>query len=377
MFAKLTKPQYINNLIARSFSQYKKLELTIIDYKKLTNEQNLHKEIENGFGKDGPGLLVVKNIPEYTEARMNLLPLAQKLANLPKDQLKKYEIPEAFYAIGWSHGKEQFQGQYDFSKGSFYANPIYDQQKYDPEAVKIGNSSAPNVWPSEIKELEPAFKKMGQVIKQTATHLSKHIDSYLHKQVPNIEPHKFEKMTRDTTQFMGRLLHYFPVESTDNSQTVVKGDEANWCGWHNDHGALTGLTSAIYLDKSGKVVDFADEESGLFIRNRQGDVVKAAIPKDCLAFQLGETLQILSGGSLIATPHCVIQGNKMKGLGLSRNTFACFMAPEWNEPMKVPAGKTREDAFVKGIFGVPKLQDRWKDNHNYFQFSNETIKYYN
>lgn len=28
--------------------------------------------------------------------------------------------------------------------------------------------------------------------------------------------------------------------------------DADWCGWHNDHGTLTGLTSAMYFDSEGK-----------------------------------------------------------------------------------------------------------------------------
>ena len=55
-----------------------------------------------------------------------MLPLAFKLANLPADNLKSLTKPEYMHAVGWSHGVEQFKGKFDFSKGSFYANPIRD-----------------------------------------------------------------------------------------------------------------------------------------------------------------------------------------------------------------------------------------------------------
>lgn len=47
---------------------------------------------------------------------------------------------------------------------------------------------------------------------------------------------------------MGRLLHYFahPMEEEDVEKKWE--GESDWCGWHNDHSALTGLTSAIYID---------------------------------------------------------------------------------------------------------------------------------
>jgi len=55
-----------------------------------------------------------------------------------------------------------------------------------------------------------------------------------------------------------------------------------------------------------------------------------------------------------------------------------FIAPEWNEVLKCPPGVKRENAFVKDVFGLPKLEERWNsDNLNYFQFSNNCYKYYN
>lgn len=46
---------------------------------------------------------------------------------LPKEVQQQYEHKESVYQIGWSHGKEMMsEGQPDFSKGSYYANPQYD-----------------------------------------------------------------------------------------------------------------------------------------------------------------------------------------------------------------------------------------------------------
>ena len=44
---------------------------------------------------------------------------------------------------------------------------------------------------------------------------------------------------------------------------------------------------------------------GLYIRTRKSELIKVNIPSDCLAFQIGETAQIHSGGILQATPHSV------------------------------------------------------------------------
>ena len=47
-----------------------------------------------------------------------------------------------------------------------------------------------------------------------------------------------------------------------------------------------------------------------------------------LAFQLGESTQILTGGCLEATPHCVVRSDEIAGKNISRNTFALFMQPD-------------------------------------------------
>jgi hypothetical protein len=37
-----------------------------------------------------------------------------------------------------------------------------------------------------------------------------------------------------------RLLHYFPVQQQQQQQQQPQDED--WCGWHLDHGSLTGTT---------------------------------------------------------------------------------------------------------------------------------------
>ena len=37
-----------------------------------------------------------------------------------------------------------------------------------------------------------------------------------------------------------------------------EGEEVIYCGWHNDHSSLTGLTKAMYIDENGKEVQIKD-----------------------------------------------------------------------------------------------------------------------
>lgn len=121
----------------QDFSTIPLASVVILDYSQIINpKEDLRKEIERAYGPKGVGLALVKNVPGYEKKRKALLPLAQTLANLPKASLQKLEDKDSLYSVGWSHGREQFQGKYDFSKGSFYANPLCDTPPPNPNGNK-------------------------------------------------------------------------------------------------------------------------------------------------------------------------------------------------------------------------------------------------
>ena len=182
-----------------------------------------------------------------------------------------------------------------------------------------------------------------------------------------------------------RLLHYFPRTSDAIAETAataaVEGDGdlfSSWCGWHNDHGSLTGLVSAMFLDENRAIVENKDPLAGLYIRSRSSELLKVGIPHDHVAFQIGETAQIHSGGVLQATPHAV-RGTSLAGV--SRETFAVFMEPMWFEPMDVPEGVLPEDAQSQTAAanlpaGVPPLAVRWKKEFTFGDFTDATLSSY-
>ena len=237
-------------------------------------------------------------------------------------------------------------------------------------------------------------------------------------------------MLRTSRCCKARLLHYFPLTAEAAETANADEEEAfsSWCGWHNDHGSLTGLVPAMFFEhqpatteatattttttssSSGEqpaaLDDYAlpkaagkaptgsgdldewslpanagkrsregeaaaaapkllsgcpDPSAGLYIRSRKGERVKVGCPADHLAFQIGETAQVHSGGWLQATPHAV------RGCGVphvSRATFAVFMEPEWDYPMTAPDGvepeHTQSSSAAKYLpKGVPPLRTRW------------------
>jgi isopenicillin N synthase-like dioxygenase len=236
-----------------------------LDYNDLVAGKDLSAEVERAFGVDGAGLLTVKNVPGYVEARSKLLPLSKSFADLPDEVKDKYVLSDAYYAFGWSHGKEKLQAKPDYSKGSFYANPQYDRPVDDEDTIaKYPSFVHPNIWPKEeLPELETAFKALGQVIISVGKLVAKQADKFVRSKCPTYPENNLENTIETSLCCKARLLHYFPIANDDSAMDSADNEFSSWCGWHNDHGSLTGLTSALYLDENGNQVVNTDKTAGM------------------------------------------------------------------------------------------------------------------
>lgn len=313
-----------------------------LNYQDLVDKKDLRAEIAAAYGDEGLGLLTVTGIPGFQEARKSLLLKAQPLAQLPEEEKAAMEHPESTYNFGWSHGKEKFEGVPDLLKGSFYANPTMNVPTTDPELIKAHPANChANIWPREaaMPGFEASFMGLGGLIVDVGLLVAAQCDQYVHfKCGTGYDSDRIRNIIASSRAHKARLLHYFPAEPN--------ADAADWCGWHSDHGSLTGLTSALYT-KDCEEVGNPDPDCGLYVRDRSGAITKVAIPAGDVAFQLGETSQIHSGGLLKATPHYVKSPNPELMHGIARNTFAVFMQPEWSEPLDVPPSAKRDYIDVK------------------------------
>jgi len=378
---------------------------------------NLRRKIGQAFGNsDSFGILTISGVPKFTKIRSTLLPLAREIALLPSDALNDITIESSNYQVGWSHGKERVEGKdnFDDAKGSFYANPLTDnlvQEILERDKVtnddddrsteenlkKIAKENpaffAPNVWPSDtLPELEVNFKEMGKLICSVGKKVAKLCDSYVLEQYSGYTPGKLEAIITKSKCCKGRLLHYFALEQDEHSAPNTEyengpskyelndSDISSWCGWHNDHGSLTGLIPAMYLDLHGNEVECPDESAGLYIKSRNGDLKHVQLPINSIAFQIGETAQIHTGGILQATPHAVrgCSGIGGKSSVVSRESFAVFMEPEYHDAINIPSGKTLDETQKREAeIHLPKtvlsLRSRWKPEMNFGEFSNATF----
>lgn len=179
----------------------------------------------------------------------------------------------------------------------------------------------------------------------TAALVASACDRYAEKNVPDYVPGYLERVVKTSISTKARLLHYFPApEATvPDDESKNSNDEDDWCATHLDHGCLTGLTSAMYVDESvdhptpssssdleplPELPSPPDPRAGLYIHARNGAVTKVNIPKDCLAFQTGEALEVITKGKLRAVPHFVRGSSSVSSAAsVARNTLAVFTQP--------------------------------------------------
>lgn len=115
--------------------QLSRLSLRTLGSDLALDKSNVTNVIRAAFGPDGPGIILVDGLSDqYLLDRNHILSSARALSRLSEEQLKPLELPENEFSVGWSRGRESFKGVIDTNKGSFYANPLYD----DPS---LGDSS--------------------------------------------------------------------------------------------------------------------------------------------------------------------------------------------------------------------------------------------
>ncbi|CAI6339360.1 unnamed protein product [Periconia digitata] len=312
----------------------------------LKNENVDFTTLENAFGPESLGIIVVKDLPEkFHQLRRDLLSYSSALASLPQDELEKLESPAAKWLVGWSCGKETLKdGRYDTLKGSYYVNcsPSFDEQQSSvaQKYPSFPEYTAPNVWPSTdlLPAFETTFRELTTLIIDIAALVARACDKYAEVNIASYKKGYLEHVVKTSISTKARLLHYFPSSQPETPSDGTNEDD--WCATHLDHGCLTGLTSAMFVDEAAHAPKIGssfsalpelerspDPKAGLYIHSRTGVVTKVAIPRDCLGFQTGEALEIITQGKFKAVPHFVRGAASGAGGKVARNTLAVFTQP--------------------------------------------------
>ncbi|KAK5992478.1 hypothetical protein PT974_05885 [Cladobotryum mycophilum] len=342
----------------------------------LKNGNVSFEALQQAFGPDSLGILIVKDVPqEFAQLRHLALSYGSYLGNLPGEELAKLENPKAKYLTGWSLGKETLKnGQADTFKGSYYANcafyvdPNLDCAEPTPEfsPETFPEYLSPNVWPTEnvLPGMKPAVTGLCHLIIDVAVLVARACDRFAEREIQGYPKGYLEHVVSTSNTTKARLLHYFPQPAG-----LEEGDEDDWCATHLDHGCLTGLTSAMFIDEKktspavpevknlngaslpplDELPSSPDAAAGLYIKSRTGETVQVKIPRDCIAFQTGETLERITAGRFKAVPHFVrgVRASVSDGR-VARNTLAVFTQPNLGEEVDAEQHLTFGE-FARGV----------------------------
>ncbi|KAG5915118.1 hypothetical protein E4U42_000146 [Claviceps africana] len=370
-----------------------------VSLKDLTNGSVPLQTLQEAFGPDSLGILVVRDVPrEFAELRRRVLSYASYLGNLPQEELEKLENFQAKYLTGWSRGKETLaNGRPDTLKGSYYANCAFytdpslecavPTPDFSPETFPEYLSA--NVWPSE--RLLPGFKAavtdLCRLMIDVAVLVARACDRFAEQDMEDYPRGYLEKVVGTSSTSKARLLHYFPRETPKNRartgsegqeeepEQEEEGFEDDWCATHLDHGCLTGLTSAMFVDETSlrgqmprvrhekdqdgigiaaplppleELAASPDPSAGLYIVSRTGETYQVRIPRDCIAFQTGEALERITAGRFKAVPHYVRGVRRRGGAQVARNTLAVFTQPNLGDEVDMKEHLTFGE-FARGV----------------------------
>lgn len=334
------------------------------------------------------------------------------------------------FAAQLSFGQEQNHGHIASTDDT--TNPL---QENDEESSTTHHNVNDGILENKLHDLGSLFRQLGKAMVEVGLLVARICDMA----IPDAG---LEEATLEACTAKGRLIHYHSlvdrlflrVISPCASSKASTGKKSNqfridsptnetlsctdmWQEWHFDYGIFTVLTVPMFLStwemdvscldhlvspqlKASFLSNKAEPDAlsrhiGLKILNSgNGHVEYVSVPADCLIIQVGEAAQILTGGKLQATAHCVCRPPERHDI--SRETFVVFLQPAWHRRLFLPSqlinptvqgcdmmkdhvpntSSTFEKDFQEIHNKIPVLESRWKNGSTFAEFSRETTKQY-
>ncbi|MEE2789926.1 MAG: 2-oxoglutarate and iron-dependent oxygenase domain-containing protein [Myxococcota bacterium] len=180
-------------------------------------------------------------------------------------------------------------GQPDF-KECFFAAPLTVDEQCRHEHPEI---YADNVWPDDAPDFRTAYLHLGQRLHNIGLKLLEATARGL-----GLMENVFADLVHGGPH-VTRALKYLALTETQIENRVLWGEE------HTDFNLLTLLPGGRFFDLQGDRIPSPDPDSGLYLRARSGERIRGGAPTGCIVIQVGQQLEILTGGRLLATPHVV------------------------------------------------------------------------
>ncbi len=207
--------------------------------------------------------------------------------------------PDIWFQRGWTPPNTEKAvvagGQPDF-KECFFVAP----EPLDPVCkLQYPEIYAENIWPEDAPEFQSTYLSIGHQLHEIGLALLRGCARAL-----ELEPYIFEAAVWQGPH-VTRALRYLNLSTEQVDQDILWGEE------HTDFNLLTLLPGGRFIDKNGEYCGRPDEKSGLYLRTRSteehpnGQMVPGRPPEGCIVAQVGQQLEILTGGVFTATPHVI------------------------------------------------------------------------
>lgn len=289
-----------------------------------------------------------------------LYDLFLRLTARPEADKRPYGRGDLWFQRGWTPPNTEKAvvagGQPDF-KECWFAAPI----EADPEIASMyPQIYAENIWPAAADGFDAAdfrarYVRMGKELQRAGEALLRGCALGL-----GLAEETFVDVVQGGPH-VTRLLHYLPLDAQQIARNVLWGEE------HTDFNLVTLLPGGRFYDGERRPCARPDDRSGLYLRTRpsaeepHGALVRGVAPAGCIVAQVGQQLEILTGGAMLATPHVVTAPGVP---GFSRASAAHFTHAQSNQilfplrPFRTPESvRDYSPPVLAGTYSIKTLVD--------------------
>ncbi|MFT5356616.1 MAG: isopenicillin N synthase-like dioxygenase [Polyangiales bacterium] len=298
--------------------------------------------LRTGFGEYG--LIYIKSHGVDMDRLGKLYAQWVELTNRRDEEKKAWARPDVWYQRGWTPPNTEQAvvagGQPDF-KECYFAAPMELDERVKLMFPEI---YAENSWPEKSGDFEADYLALGQQVHEVGMTVLEACAGAL-----GLPTEVFRDGTKGGPH-VTRLLRYLPLSEEQVGTNIVWGEE------HTDFNLLTLLPGGQFQDPDSAACERPDPASGLYLRTRaseehpRGRRVHGKPPAGCIVAQVGQQLEILTGGVYQATPHVILPP---KQVGYTRTALAHFIHMH-SERRLFPEDRFVNDETIRN-YGPPVL----------------------
>nr|VFK13996.1 MAG: hypothetical protein BECKLFY1418C_GA0070996_100524 [Candidatus Kentron sp. LFY] len=334
------------------------------------NEVDSSDIIENAFGLDGFGGIIVTNVPNFRKIREKALSNIYNLSQEPKEVLAAITKSDlsTLHEVGWherkmnsAFGKSSkkfvsFFSRYPVETVIFPQDPCFEKENE-------------NIWPMTIPRFKEDLIKLNMLLTPALLGLLRHFDKHLSGKIDNYKQDKFTDSFFDHYGHQNRLIAYSPL---DEFESDIE-DQYNWDNWHTDFGLMGTVTHPIYFTKQGEIYEL--DSTAYSLKDRHGQEHEGVFSEDEFMITAGDAMFIESAGYIPATPHTVEISPEIPR-NIYRTQSVSFFEPQMNYRMDIPTGESFEEIIERDPSKYDHRGiDEFKDGCYYKEFIDDLLEF--